>query len=62
MEYVIKLEVKEYLLEIEGLLRLLKKGKNLNMIEQKNKFVQIFNDYKGSYNRRDDITLIGIKV
>ena len=32
------------------------------MVEQKSKFLKIFNDYKGSYNRRDDITLIGLKV
>ena len=40
----------------------LEKGKKLNMIEQKNKFVEIFKNYRGSYNRRDDITLIGIKA
>ena len=40
----------------------LEKGKKLNMIEQKNNFIQTFKNYRGSYNRRDDITLIGIKV
>ena len=40
----------------------LEKGKKLNMIEQKNNFVENFKNYRGSYNRRDDITLIGIRV
>ena len=40
----------------------LEKSKKLEMVEQKSKFLKIFNDYKGSYNRRDDITLIGLKV
>ncbi|MAH88974.1 MAG: hypothetical protein CMJ06_02880 [Pelagibacterales bacterium] len=44
------------------LINALEVNKNLIMSEQKNNFIEFFLKYKGNHKRRDDITLIGIKV
>ena len=44
------------------LIELLEEQKTFSMNEQKDKFIKAFKSYVGSYNRRDDITMIGIKI
>ena len=44
------------------LIETLEKVKNLSMEGQKNKFIENFETYRSDFKRRDDITLIGIRV
>jgi len=44
------------------LIELLEKQKSFSMNDQKDKFINAFKNYIGSYKRRDDITMIGIKI
>ena len=44
------------------LIEALEKQKNIAMNNQREEFIKIFLNYIGNYNRRDDVTLIGIKV
>ena len=44
------------------LLESLEKNKNLSMDKQKLAFIRSFKEYTGKNKRRDDITIIGVKV
>ena len=43
-------------------MEILLKNRKLSMPEQKNAFIKNFKDYIGDNKRRDDITLLGIKL